>query len=191
MSVIRSYHNRERLIGLAAVARVMYECELAPEERVVAYYIADNCNLETIVSRSGLSKAIVAKVICQLLLDGVLGEDRSTGEVFVCGRVEEEHRSLILPHESKPVFVYLMKSGSRYKIGVSIDPESRVKQLSTASPLPVELVASRRYDTAYEVEQALHERYNEYRVIGEWFELPKIAADNLAYELGNDNSRVV
>ena len=72
--------------------------------------------------------------------------------------------------------VYMFRFHDRFKIGVSIDVERRLKELNNR-PYPVELVSSSVPMTcAYEVEKEIHEDLEEYRVDGEWFNLPKDVA---------------
>lgn len=71
----------------------------------------------------------------------------------------------------KTKLVYLIQSGPLYKIGVSVNPKSRLMSLSTASPNPLRLVWSKKYDDAYAVEKELHDQFNSKRINGEWFRL--------------------
>lgn len=70
--------------------------------------------------------------------------------------------------------VYVAQAGDKIKIGVSNDPESRIKQLGTANPYDVDLI--RIYEslcgkgrTAKEWESHFHKRLSEYQINGEWF----------------------
>jgi hypothetical protein len=54
------------------------------------------------------------------------------------------------------------------KIGVSENPEKRLKSLSTGSPVPLQLLWSAPGGAA--LEAALHEYFQPYRVYGEWFD---------------------
>lgn len=69
-------------------------------------------------------------------------------------------------------YIYLiqMKDTQYYKIGVSLHPIARVKDLQTASPLPLEILASSYSCKAYHIESRLHEHYKAYMTCGEWFE---------------------
>lgn len=75
-------------------------------------------------------------------------------------------------------WVYVIKSTSgHYKIGHSNDPDRRLGELQkTQGPYEYSLMvkspfANRRI--AKKVESALHDAYDEWRVNGEWFELPE------------------
>ena len=68
-------------------------------------------------------------------------------------------------------FVYLLKSGPYYKIGVSTNVDKRIEQLATLPPFDIELVHT-TYDTdMYALEKDLHNLYADKRKNGEWFEL--------------------
>ncbi len=79
---------------------------------------------------------------------------------------------------SAPCSVYLMESEGRLKIGMSQDPKGRARTLSTGSGQEVRLVAEHRYSSRGEASRAeseLHERFADYRLLGEWFrDVPEI-----------------
>ena len=59
------------------------------------------------------------------------------------------------------------------KIGISVNAGSRLKQIQTGCPFPVELIkTSRRTVCAGEAERFLHGALKDYRTSGEWFALP-------------------
>lgn len=68
-------------------------------------------------------------------------------------------------------WVYLLKSGSHYKIGRSEQLEQRIKQISTALPEPVTLEHAIRTDDPPGIEGYWHRRFSERRAHGEWFRL--------------------
>lgn len=67
--------------------------------------------------------------------------------------------------------VYLLQSGSHYKIGRSSEIERRIKQVSIAMPEKVELVHTIQTDDAVGIELYWHRRFSEKRMNGEWFNL--------------------
>ena len=67
--------------------------------------------------------------------------------------------------------MYVMKSGSFFKIGVAQDPEARLLSLQTGNP-QIELVyVSKKIGNAHEVENRLHRAFSEFCVRGEWFSI--------------------
>jgi len=74
--------------------------------------------------------------------------------------------------------VYLISNGLHIKVGVSIDPQSRMEALQTGSSLPLTLL----YDMTggFDLEAQLHERYKDRRVLGEWFALTSQDVEEIA-----------
>ena len=81
------------------------------------------------------------------------------------------------------MFIYLIGSYDRFgkckglKIGVSDDPERRVRQLQTGSHDRLELVAhwmASSGSRAYSVEAEAHHKFRNHRMIGEWFYAKKL-----------------
>jgi len=63
-----------------------------------------------------------------------------------------------------------MQNQLLYKIGVSVDPERRRRQIEKASGLPTRLLAMVASNDPYALERSLHERFGDYREEGEWFD---------------------
>lgn len=63
-------------------------------------------------------------------------------------------------------YSYLMFDGTFYKIGKSIHPEQRIKEIKTGNPTTELIMYSSKVD-----EKFLHEYFNNKKVKGEWFEL--------------------
>lgn len=78
-------------------------------------------------------------------------------------------------------YVYLIRMGrtSLYKIGISNDPQGRLKTLQTASPYKLKLYHTFTADNASAAEQALHAALHNQRKEGEWFELSINQKDQL------------
>lgn len=81
-------------------------------------------------------------------------------------------------------YVYLLKCDEFYKIGYSKCVEQRIHQLDVR-PYKITLLMKWHSDIAYNIEQALHEIYKQYRVDNEWYssELPIDTLDKTIYEL--------
>lgn len=75
------------------------------------------------------------------------------------------------PKELIKQAIYLLKSGEYYKIGIANNVARRVKELN-CRPYPVQVVKHTAYvRDATKVESALHEKYSDKRINGEWFNL--------------------
>ena len=62
------------------------------------------------------------------------------------------------------------------KIGRAADVEARLNGLQTGSPFPLSVLWQRRVPNAKATEDALHKRFRDQRVRGEWFDLGPDAA---------------
>ena len=70
-------------------------------------------------------------------------------------------------------YIYLIQSleDGYYKIGVSIHPKKRIKQLQTGNSSELKLIESYQSEHAHKVERALQRRYSYLKKEGEWFDL--------------------
>jgi len=70
--------------------------------------------------------------------------------------------------------VYIAKANNCIKIGNSIDPEQRIKELQTGSPMKIELhniIETKELSmSAPQFEKLLHKSLKSYHKSGEWFE---------------------
>jgi hypothetical protein len=67
-------------------------------------------------------------------------------------------------------YLYVMQSGKdKYKIGVSSDPVRRMKSVQTGSPDKVIVVFTYWSSEPFYYEKVFHQKFSEYRIIGEWF----------------------
>lgn len=73
--------------------------------------------------------------------------------------------------DEKLVYVIAHPNGY-YKIGVSKNPANRLKQLQTATPYQLTLHGLFQSNAPQIAEQAIHHVHDDYRVRGEWFDLP-------------------
>lgn len=74
-------------------------------------------------------------------------------------------------------YIYIISDGENIKVGVSKDPDHRIKQLQTGSVNKLELIE--KYcvpaDKVYKLEKICHTRLqSRYRKRGEWFRKPNV-----------------
>jgi hypothetical protein len=68
-------------------------------------------------------------------------------------------------------YIYLLSSSGFFKIGVANDVSSRIASLQTGNPHPIKLISCYGFQNAEFVERALHQKYSNERLRGEWFNL--------------------
>lgn len=73
--------------------------------------------------------------------------------------------------EDSPGFIYLIYDGRHYKIGTSKNVKIRLSQIKSHNPT-VQLVCKVFSDKYLQLERFFHERYNAFRIGGEWFDFP-------------------
>lgn len=121
-------------------------------------------NQKTISSRFGTLSAAPLR-----LADWVKGKG---GYADVAAILEKSVRPELTPSSrTKEGIVYLIRSGSNYKIGRSDELERRVKQIRVALPDAATLVHSIRTDDPSGIEAYWHRRFADRRANGEWFKL--------------------
>ena len=74
-----------------------------------------------------------------------------------------------------PTWVYFMRCADRVKIGYSTDPRKRRSQLATG--LPDRIVVAKAMPGGPELERAMHDRFAEFHLNGEWFRCAGSLAD--------------
>lgn len=70
-------------------------------------------------------------------------------------------------------FVYLIRSGKRYKLGATNDLATRSKAIGVQMPDPTKTEHVIRTDDPFGIEAYWHKRFAEKRMNGEWFELTR------------------
>ncbi|HEV2557371.1 MAG TPA: GIY-YIG nuclease family protein [Microvirga sp.] len=75
-------------------------------------------------------------------------------------------------------FVYFIRCEGFVKIGRAFSPSARLRDFQVGSPFPLELLATEPGDDRREF--ALHHRFAEYRVRGEWFRLEGALLDYIS-----------
>lgn len=72
----------------------------------------------------------------------------------------------------KTSFVYLVRSGDFYKIGIADNPAERLAQMQTGNPAKLVLVRAWPSHQAQREERLIHSLLQRYHHAGEWFKLP-------------------
>lgn len=95
--------------------------------------------------------------------------------IALCKQYEESKQLTAPEHPSSlrvPTgFVYLMKSGRRYKIGHTNSVGARERQLAIQIPIPPRTIHRIETDDPTGVETCWHKRFAAKRGKGEWFDL--------------------
>lgn len=63
--------------------------------------------------------------------------------------------------------IYFIKTKKAVKIGVSVDPEARLKELQVGNPFPLKIAAT--LPGHFATEKELHSVFERFRLKGEWF----------------------
>jgi hypothetical protein len=75
-----------------------------------------------------------------------------------------------------------MKCGDMLKIGVSKNPEKRLKTFQTSNSKTITLEWYRSRNDAFKLEKYLHRSFSEYKVRGEWFDGTKLSISRIQSE---------
>ena len=65
--------------------------------------------------------------------------------------------------------LYIASSGEAIKIGRSVDPQTRVRDLSVGNPEDIELLHEWESENPVQMEKALHKHCEQWNKSGEWF----------------------
>lgn len=77
-----------------------------------------------------------------------------------------------IPSDLPDMWVYAIKEeGGAVKLGISRDPEERLKQLQVGNSKKLTLVAVRKAKNRYADEKRLHADNKPYKIHGEWFDV--------------------
>ena len=93
---------------------------------------------------------------------------------FVEADLENIRREHINPHSQGFIYLIHMEGTTFYKIGMSLDPDIRVRTLQTGNPLPLYLLKLQAVQDMRSAELALHRLFESQRVpninVKEWFD---------------------
>ena len=82
----------------------------------------------------------------------------------------------------RPSYVYLIEGAGLIKIGTAYNPERRMAEMQTGSPVPLTLLA--KTSGNYQTEDRLHKRFSQWCTAGEWFDLEPDVLAQLIEEFG-------
>ena len=152
------------------------------QEDVAKHLVIDNVGrkqLTNLINERGVLKLIVkSNKTPPKLLDEIISRVKGAKEVIAALEDFE------IPENLPTMFVYAIrnKHTGRIKLGISENPERRLKELQIGNDCELELLAYREAVNRFKDEKAIHDKHQHLRVRGEWFAVPTAAdiADEIA-----------
>lgn len=130
--------------------------------------------IKFVMARTNSTRDTLSRIIGCLKKKGILTlEGQTMNGTRFGGYVYTANLDAVFPGREGG-YVYVIESNGLFKIGRSVDPEKRLRQISgSIKPLTVEfkLVHTIKSDNADIAERRLHALYRNQRRDGEWFEL--------------------
>lgn len=87
--------------------------------------------------------------------------------------IEPQNRIVEMDEKCKYGYIYLMRAGKYYKIGLSCDVDRRKNEIGLKLPENPKLIHKIETDDTFGIEKYWHRRFSEKRKNGEWFLLTK------------------
>jgi hypothetical protein len=84
---------------------------------------------------------------------------------------------------NKPDGLYIIKTGSYYKIGITQDIKSRIKNIETHNPFKPELIFYEKIPESHKIEKLLHLKYKHKNIKNEWFKLSSRDINSIIKEI--------
>ena len=113
------------------------------------------------------------------LLDEIISRVKGAKEVIAALEDFE------IPENLPTMYVYAIRNNhtGRIKLGISENPERRLKELQIGNDCELELLAYREAVNRFKDEKAIHNKYQHLRVRGEWFAtpVPVAVADEIVF----------
>ena len=113
------------------------------------------------------------------LLDEIISRVKGAKEIIAALEDFE------IPENLPTMYVYAIRNNhtGRIKLGISENPERRLKELQIGNDCELELLAYREAANRFKDEKAIHDKYQHLRVRGEWFDVPVpvAVADEIAF----------
>jgi len=120
---------------------------------------------------TGFTGAKAAKIRAKII--GVFAS-KMESDTKLLDEVFKAIREFEVPDDVPDMHVYAIKNTvtGAIKLGISRDPQARIRQLQTGNDCRLELIATRPAVNRFADERALHVKHADYRISGEWFDLP-------------------
>jgi AcrR family transcriptional regulator len=151
----------------AEVCRYYGKTPSSPEIRLYARQTPNFISHNTFTKHFGTKEALIAALRDRAIEQNEADLVAILPKGKVAPNSAEASRSSKVPEG----WVYLLQSGSNFKIGRSDELERRVKQISIALPDKVQLIHAIKTDDPAGIEFYWHRRFAAQRANGEWFKL--------------------
>lgn len=133
-------------------------------------WLIDEAGLYTLILRSNKPRAIQFK---KWITHDILPTIRKTG-VFAINNIFELLKNMDfddIPTQDRYVYVAQEEYSKRFKIGISKNPDKRVKALNIGNPEKLIIVTMFKAEEAGHLsETKMHKYFSEYHLRGEWFD---------------------
>lgn len=193
MNTLISVENKEARVSTSNIWRILGYTEHRSLKRVIWSNKSSFENYGEIVSstpidkkKGGQEKSYLLNFEQFIVLIGLVKNDKVTSPIKIkvidelifsiknssLFSIMELLKSIDVEELEQDKFVYVAKESvsGRYKIGISVDPENRIKQLNTGNPEQLILVhAFLATEQKHQSEVLAHSLFNENRLKGEWF----------------------
>ena len=150
-------------------------------EDVAKHLVIDNVGrkqLTNLINERGvLNLLIKSQRTPAKLLDEIVSRVKGAKEVIAALEDFE------IPEDLPTMYVYAIrnKHTGRIKLGISENPERRLKELQIGNDCELELLAYREAANRFKDEKAIHDQHQHLRVRGEGFAVPVAVADEIAF----------
>ena len=152
-------------------------------EDVAKYVVIDNQGRKQLTNhineRGVLNLLIKSQRTPAKLLDEIISRVKGAKEVIAALEDFE------IPENLPTMYVYAIRNNhtGRIKLGISENPERRLKELQIGNDCELELLAYREAANRFKDEKAIHSKYQHLRVRGEWFAtpVPVAVADEIVF----------
>jgi len=138
--------------------------------------------------KRGIGLTYTIQKHCQRFISEIL-EDEAIKQIAtqeLSHLIKEERKE---KNNKKVGYVYLIESGGLIKIGYTSNFKKRLAQYNTHNS-NVNIVGVFEKENAFLIESILHEAYEDFRVKGEWFDLPKDALCELLNYFNNGQKKI-